>query len=195
MIKNLILASKSGIRLKILRDHGYRVEQHSSGVDEDEIKLSLKSSGATCLQIAKNLAELKANRISNKFPNMVVIGADQVLDLEGENIDKPKNIDEARQIMVRLNNKTHYLHSAVCVSRTGSMISNFHETNSLTMKAFNESEIEEYLKTNEIYKLKQYGVYQIEEGGKKLFNEIKGDEYSIMGLPMKQLKPYLDQLS
>jgi len=194
MIKDIILASQSGIRKKILQNYGYNVQQVTSGVDEDEVKLSLKQSGATCLQIAKNLAELKANRISAKYPNMVVIGADQVLDLDGENLDKPKNIKEAEEMLNKLNNKKHYLHSAVCVSRTGSMISNFHNSSSLTMKNLSEEEIQNYIEKKDIEKLKSYGVYQIEENGKELFCEIEGSEDSIMGLPMDQLKPYLDKL-
>ena len=194
MIKDIILASQSGIRKKILQNHGYNVQQVTSGVDEDEVKLSLKQSGATCLQIAKNLAELKANRISAKYPNMVVIGADQVLDLDGENLDKPKSIEEAEEMLNKLNNKKHYLHSAVCVSRTGSMISNFHKSSSLTMKNLSREEIQNYIEKKDIEKLKSYGVYQIEENGKELFSEIEGNEESIMGLPMDQLKPYLDKL-
>ena len=194
MIKDIILASQSGIRKKILQNYGYNVQQVTSGVDEDEVKLSLKKSGATCLQIAKNLAELKANRISAKYPNMVVIGADQVLDLDGENLDKPKSIVEAEEMLNKLNNKKHYLHSAVCISRTGSMISNFHNSSSLTMKNLSKEEIKNYIEKRNIEKLKSYGVYQIEENGKELFCEIKGSEESIMGLPMDQLKPYLDKL-
>jgi septum formation protein len=194
MIKDIILASQSGIRKKILQNHGYNVQQVTSGVDEEEVKLSLKQSGATCLQIAKNLAELKANRISAKYPNMVVIGADQVLDLDGENLDKPKNIKEAEEMLNKLNNKKHYLHSAVCVSRSGSMISNFHNSSSLTMKNLSKEEIKNYIEKRNIEKLKSYGVYQIEENGKELFCEIEGNEDSIMGLPMDQLKPYLDKL-
>jgi len=194
MIKDIILASQSGIRKKILQNHGYNVQQVTSGVDEDEVKLSLKQSGATCLQIAKNLAELKANRISTKYPNMVVIGADQVLDLDGENLDKPQSIKEAEDILIKLNNKKHYLHSAVCVSRTGSMISNFHSSSYLIMKNLSNEEIKNYIEKRDIEKLKSYGVYQIEENGKELFCEIKGSKESIMGLPMDQLKPYLDKL-
>lgn len=194
MIKDIILASQSGIRKKILQNYGYNVQQVTSGVDEDEVKLALKQSGATCLQIAKNLAELKANRISAKYPNMVVIGADQVLDLDGENLDKPKSIKEAEEMLNKLNNKKHYLHSAVCVSRTGSMISNFDSSSSLTMKNLSNEEIKNFIEKRDIKKLKSYGVYQIEENGKELFCKIEGSEESIMGLPMDQLKPYLDKL-
>ena len=134
MIKEVTLASSSGVRLKILEDNNFNVKQLSPGVDEDEVKISLINNGATCLQIAKNLAELKANRISAKFPGDVVIGADQVMDFQGKNFSKPKDKSEAKSILKILNNKKHYLHSAVCVSRAGSMISNFHESCPLKVK-------------------------------------------------------------
>ena len=195
MITKLILASKSDIRLKILEDNNYEVQQYSSGIDEDEIKLSLIHNHATPLQIAKNLAELKANRISSKFLNDVVIGADQTLDLDGKNIDKPKNLEEAKDILHSLNNQTHMLHSAVCVSRAGSMISHFHDTSILKMKKLSDIDILEYLEKIKLETMLKYGVYQIEGLGKSLFEKIDGDLDSILGLPMKQLKPYLDKLS
>jgi len=195
MITKLILASNSGIRLKILEDNNYKVQQFSSGIDEDEVKLSLIHNHATPLQIAKNLAELKANRISSKFLNDVVIGADQTLDLDGKNIDKPKNLEEAKDILHSLNNQTHMLHSAVCVSRAGSMISHFHDTSILKMKKLSDIDILEYLEKIKLETMLKYGVYQIEGLGKSLFEKIDGDLDSILGLPMKQLKPYLDKLS
>jgi len=195
MITKLILASNSGIRLKILEDNNYKVQQYSSGIDEDEVKLSLIHNHATPLQIAKNLAELKANRISSKFLNDVVIGADQTLDLDGKNIDKPKNLEEAKDILHSLNNQTHMLHSAVCVSRAGSMISHFHDTSILKMKKLSDIDILEYLEKIKLETMLKYGVYQIEGLGKSLFEKIDGDLDSILGLPMKQLKPYLDKLS
>jgi len=195
MITKLILASNSGIRLKILEDNNYKVQQFSSGIDEDEVKLSLIHNHATPLQIAKNLAELKANRISSKFLNDVVIGADQILDLDGKNIDKPKNLEEAKDILHSLNNQTHMLHSAVCVSRAGSMISHFHDTSILKMKKLSDIDILEYLEKIKLETMLKYGVYQIEGLGKSLFEKIDGDLDSILGLPMKQLKPYLDKLS
>jgi len=195
MITKLILASKSGIRLKILEDNNYEVQQYSSGIDEDEVKLSLIHNHATPLQIAKNLAELKANRVSSKFLNDVVIGADQTLDLDGKNIDKPKNLEEAKDILHSLNNQTHMLHSAVCVSRAGSMISHFHDTSILKMKKLSDIDILEYLEKIKLETMLKYGVYQIEGLGKSLFEKIDGDLDSILGLPMKQLKPYLDKLS
>jgi septum formation protein len=195
MITKLILASNSGIRLKILEDNNYEVQQCSSGIDEDEVKLSLIHNHATPLQIAKNLAELKANRISSKFLNDVVIGADQTLDLDGKNIDKPKNLEEAKDILHSLNNQTHMLHSAVCVSRAGSMISHFHDTSLLKMKKLSDIDISEYLEKIKLETMLKYGVYQIEGLGKSLFEKIDGELDSILGLPMKQLKPYLDKLS
>jgi len=195
MITKLILASKSGIRLKILEDNNYEVQQYSSGIDEDEIKLSLIHNHATPLQIAKNLAELKANRVSCKFLKDVVIGADQTLDLDGKNIDKPKNLEEAKDILHSLNNQTHMLHSAICVSRAGSMISHFHDTSLLKMKKLSDIDISEYLEKTKLETMLKYGVYQIEGLGKSLFEKIDGELDSILGLPMKQLKPYLDKLS
>ena len=195
MITKLILASNSGIRLKILEDNNYEVQQYSSGIDEDEIKLSLIHNHATPLQIAKNLAELKANRISSKFLNDVVIGADQTLDLDGKNIDKPKNLEEAKDILHSLNNQTHMLHSAICVSRAGSMISHFHDTSILKMKKLSDIDIIKYLEKIKLETMLKYGVYQIEGLGKSLFEKIDGELDSILGLPMKQLKPYLDKLS
>ena len=195
MITKLILASNSGIRLKILEDNNYEVQQYSSGIDEDEVKLSLIHNHATPLQIAKNLAELKANRVSCKFLKDVVIGADQTLDLDGKNIDKPKNLEEAKDILHSLNNQTHMLHSAICVSRAGSMISHFHDTSLLKMKKLSDIDISEYLEKTKLETMLKYGVYQIEGLGKSLFEKIDGELDSILGLPMKQLKPYLDKLS
>ncbi len=194
MANKVILASSSEIRLKILKDNHFEVIQESPGVDEDEVKISLIQNGATCLQIAKNLAELKANRISARFPSEVVIGADQVMELNGKNYSKPKNKDEAREILNLLNNNKHYLHSAVCVSRGGSMIFNFHESCLLKVKNLNNNEINEYIERLDLEKMLKYGVYQIEAGGLDLFDEIHDDMEAIMGLPMKQLKPYLHNL-
>ncbi len=194
MINKVILASSSGIRLKILKDNGFQVRQYSPGVDEDEVKLSLMSNGATCLQLAKNLSELKANRISSKFPAEVVIGADQVMEFNGKNYSKPRDKDEAKNILKLLNNNKHYLHSAVCVSRGGSMISNFHESCILKVKNLHDSEINDYIERLDLEKMLKYGVYQIEAGGLDLFDEIHHDMEAVMGLPMKQLKPYLHNL-
>lgn len=194
MINKVILASQSGIRLKILKKYNYEVQQFSSGVDEEEIKLSLTENGATCLQIAKNLAELKANRISAKFPNEVVIGADQTMEFEGKNYSKPKDKVEAKAILELLNNKKHFLHSAICVSRNGSMISNFHESCALKIKKLTDDDVNDYIKKLDPDKMLKYGLYQIEAGGMNLFDEIHKDMEAVMGLPMSQLKPYLDNL-
>ena len=194
MINRVILASQSGIRLKILKNYNYEVQQFSSGIDEEEIKLSLIENGANCLQIAKNLAELKANRISAKFPNEVVIGADQTMEFEGKNFSKPKDKAEAKATLELLNNKKHFLHSAICVSRSGSMISNFHESCSLKVKKLTNDDINDYIKKLDLEEMLKYGLYQIEAGGMNLFDEIHKDMEAIMGLPMSQLKPYLDNL-
>tara|TARA_B100000963_G_C22618759_1_gene668763 strand:+ start:2106 stop:2693 length:588 start_codon:yes stop_codon:yes gene_type:complete len=194
MINEVILASSSGIRLKILKDNKFKVKQISPGVDEEEIKASLTNSGATCLQIAKNLAELKANRISTRYPGEVVIGADQVMDFEGKNYSKPNSKEEAKSILKLLNNNKHFLHSAVCVSRGGSMITNFHESCSLKVKNLTNKEIDEYIEGLDEEKMLKYGVYQIEAGGLDLFDEVHDDMEAIMGLPMKQLKKYLNDL-
>lgn len=194
MINEVVLASSSGIRLNILQNNKFKVKQILPGIDEDEVKISLINSGATCLQIAKNLAELKANRVSAKYPGDVVIGADQVMDFKGKNYSKPKTKDEAKSILKILNNNKHILHSAVCVSRGGSMISNFHESCPLKVKNLTDKEIDEYIKRLDEEKMLKYGVYQIEAGGFDLFDEIHDDMEAIMGLPMKQLKIYLNNL-
>ena len=194
MINEVILASSSRVRLKILQDNKFKVKQISPGIDEEEVKISLISSGATCLQIAKNLAELKANRISAKYPGEVVIGADQVMDFKGKNYSKPNSKDEAKSILKLLNNNKHFLHSAVCVSRGGSMITNFHETCPLKVKNLTDKEIDKYIERLNEEQMLKYGVYQIEAGGLDLFDEIYDDMEAIMGLPMKQLKIYLNNL-
>ncbi|MEK9716704.1 MAG: Maf family protein [Pelagibacteraceae bacterium] len=194
MITNVVLASNSGIRLEILKKNGFQVEQIPSSVDEEEVKNSLIASGASCLQIAKSLAELKANKVSQKFPEKVVIGADQVMELKGENFSKPKDKNEAKEILKKLNNNTHFLHSAVCVSRTGSMISHFHESCKLKVKNLSDDEIDSYIDRLNEDQMKKYGVYQIEAGGLELFEEISDDMEAIMGLPMSQLKEYLFNL-
>lgn len=194
MITNVVLASNSGIRLEILKKNGFQVEQIPSSVDEEEVKNSLIASGASCLQIAKSLAELKANKVSQKFPEKVVIGADQVMELKGENFSKPKDKNEAKEILKKLNNNTHFLHSAVCVSRTGSMIAHFHESCKLKVKNLSDDEINSYIDRLNEDQMKKYGVYQIEAGGLDLFEEISDDMEAIMGLPMSQLKEYLFNL-
>ena len=190
MIKNIILASKSDIRRKILEEENFLVEVKPSNIDEDEIKISLINNGANCLQIAKSLAEHKANRVSGQSPQNYVLGADQVLDLNNEYINKPNNKDEAKKILLNLNNKKHKLHSALCVSKNGSMIWHYDETSFLTMKDLSIKEIDIYLDKINLDTLKKYGVYQIEGEGKKLFKTIDGDYNSILGMPTKSLISY-----
>ena len=193
MIRNIILASKSGVRKKILEDAGFEIQVEISNVDEDEIKQSMKANNATCVSIAKSLAEHKANRISSKFSNYFVLGADQVLDLEENCISKPKNDKEAKIIIKQLNGKTHKLHSAVCVSKNGSMVWHYHETSSLKMKELSDQEIENYLKIVGTETMKKYGVYQIESEGKNLFETIDGDTNSILGMPIIAVTDYFNQ--
>ena len=193
MIRNIILASKSGVRKKILEDAGFEIQVEISNVDEDEIKQSMKANNATCVSIAKSLAEHKANRISSKFSNYFVLGADQVLDLEENCISKPKNDKEAKIIIKQLNGKIHKLHSAVCVSKNGSMVWHYHETSSLKMKELSDQEIENYLKSVGTETMKKYGVYQIESEGKNLFETIDGDTNSILGMPIIAVTDYFNQ--
>ena len=194
MINQIILASKSEVRKKILRDNKIECRVVPSNVDEDSIKESLLKEKASPTIISKNLAELKANKISQKFINEIVIGADSVIDLGGEIISKPNDRIEAFEILKKLNGKTHQLVSSVCISRGGSMIWNYTEKASLTMKNMSFLELEIYLKKISDEALYAYNVYQIEGEGKNLFSEIKGGEDTIMGLPVKQIKEYLNRL-
>ncbi len=187
----IVLASKSGVRKKILQDNNLECEVIPSNVDEDQAKLSLINEGATPKLISKNLAELKANKISKKKPDQIVLGADSVIDLEGVLISKPKNREEALEILKKLNGKKHQLISSVCISKNGSMIWNYTDSSDLTMKKMNSKEIKSYLDEIKDEQLYAYGVYQIEAGGKLLFSKIEGDQDSIMGLPIKQIKEYL----
>ena len=190
MIKKIILASKSNIRKQILEKANFLVEVKPSNIDEDEIKLSMKANGANCLQIAKSLAEHKANKVSNKSPQHYVLGADQVLELNDQCINKPSSKVEAKKTILKLNNKSHKLHSALCVSRNGSMVWHYDETSFLTMKNLSNEEMDSYLSKIDLCKLKQYGVYQIEGEGKNLFKKIIGDYNSILGMPTKSLINY-----
>ena len=194
MNKEIILASNSKIRKKILEKNGINCTAEPSNIDEDVIKISLLKEGATPAVISKNLAELKANKISQKRTNSLVLGADSVIDLEGTIISKPTNREEAFGILRRLNGKTHDLISSVCVSINGSMIWNYTDKASLTMKNLNDEEIKDYLSKITDVALYSYNVYQIEGLGKSLFSEIKGDENTIMGLPIKEIKKYLTYL-
>ena len=194
MINNIILASKSEVRKKILNQNGINCEVIPSNVDEDQVKESLLKEKATPKIISKNLAELKANKVSNKKNNYIVLGADSVLDLNGEIISKPKNRDEALTILEKLNGQKHQLISSVCISKNGSMIWNSTDASTLTMKQLNSDEIKSYLTKIRDKELYAYGVYQIETDGRSLFSKIEGDEDTIMGLPVKQIKEYLNTL-
>ena len=190
----IILASKSEVRKKILNEHNIKCEVFPSNVDEDEVKISLISSGADPLLISKNLAELKSNKVSLKKPDQIVLGADSVIDLDGNLISKPKSRSEALDILQRLNGKKHQLISSVCISKNGSMIWNYTDTSSLTMKKLSLEQIKEYLLKVRDKELFAYGVYQIEAGGKTLFSKIEGNKDSIMGLPIDQIKDYINTL-
>jgi len=194
MVNEIILASKSEVRKKILENNKIKCRVEPSNVDEDTVKESLLNEKATPTIISKNLAELKANKISQKFINAIVMGADSVIDLEGEIISKPNNRTEALKILKKLNGKTHQLISSVCISKAGSMIWNYTDKASLTMKNMSLLELETYLKKISDVSLYAYNVYQIEGEGKSLFSKIEGDENTIMGLPVKQIKEYLNIL-
>ena len=194
MINKIILASKSAIRKKILDKNGINCEVVPANVDEDQVKESLLQEKATPEIISKNLAELKANKVSEKEHDYLVLGADSVIDLNGELISKPTNRNEAFNILVKLNGQKHQLISSVCISKNGSMIWNFTDASTLTMKQLNLDEIKSYLSKIKDKELYAYGVYQIEAGGRSLFSNIEGDEDTIMGLPVKQIKEYLNTL-
>ena len=187
----IILASKSKVRKEILDKNNIYNQVKPSNVDEDIVKLSLLKNKATPEDISKNLAELKANKVSQVNKNVLVLGADSVIDLDGELISKPENRKEALNILKKLNGKKHNLISSVCISKNGSMIWNFTDMATLTMKNFNENELKVYLSKIPDEILYAYNVYQIEREGRNLFLEIKGDENTIMGLPIKKIKDYL----
>ena len=194
MIDKIILASRSEVRKKILDQNGINNEAIPANVDENQIKESLLKEKATPTIISKNLAELKANKISEKKHDYLVLGADSVIDLKGELISKPTNREEALIILEKLNGQKHQLISSVCISKNGSMIWNFTDTSTLTMKQLNSDEIKSYLAKIRDKELYAYGVYQIEADGRSLFSKIEGDENTIMGLPIKQIKEYLNTL-
>jgi len=189
---NIILASKSGVRKKILDQNSINCEVVPANVDEELIKESLLKEKETPRTISKNLAELKANKVSEKRANKLVLGADSVIDLNGELISKPRNREEALGILEKLNGKKHQLISSVCVSKNGSMIWNYSDSSTLTMKQLNLDEIKSYLTKIKDKELYAYGVYQIEANGRSLFSKIEGNEDTIMGLPIKQIKEYLN---
>ena len=191
MINKIILASQSEVRKKILNSNKVECEVMPANIDEEQIKESMLKEKASPKIISKNLAELKANKISMKNKNNLVLGADSVIDLNGELISKPTNREEALVILNKLNGKKHQLISSVCISKNGSMIWNFTDTSVLTMKNFDLVDIKSYLKKISDKDLYAYNVYQIEGEGRSLFSKIEGDEDTIMGLPIKQIKEYL----
>ena len=191
MLNKIILASKSKVRKDILDRHNIQTTVEPSNVDEDIVKLSLLKENATPEIISKNLAELKANKISAKMQDKIVLGADSVIDLNGELISKPESREEAMIILKKLNGKPHFLISSVCISKNGSMIWNYTDKATLIMKNFSDSELAEYLSKISDENLYAYNVYQIEGEGRNLFSNIEGDENTIMGLPIKKIKEYL----
>ena len=194
MINKIVLASKSRVRKKILDENGIECEVIPSNIDEDQIKEAFLKEKTTPKIISKNLAELKANKVSKKKNNHLVLGADSVIDLDGKLISKPTNREEALNILKELNGQRHQLISSVCISKNGSMMWNFTDAATLTMKKLNLDEIKSYLAKIRDKELYAYGVYQIESDGRSLFSKIEGDEDTIMGLPVKQIKEYLNTL-
>jgi septum formation protein len=189
-MKDIILASASGIRLKILKDHGFNVRVIPAGIDEDEIKNSLLNERFTSFDISRALAETKAKKISSKFINDMVLGADQVLDFKGKIFNKPENMESAVNLMQKLNGNSHFLFSSICLSKNNAVIWMHTEKIILKMKKLSDEFIKNYLDKVGLETIKQYGVYQIEGQGKELFEQIQGDEYSVMGMPIKQLMNY-----
>ena len=194
MLNKIILASKSKVRKEILDKNNIPNKVEPSNVDEDTVKDSLLKEKATPDIISKNLAELKANKVSLKKIDQIVLGADSVIDLDGELISKPENREEALKILKKLNGKKHYLVSSVCISKNGSMVWNYTDKATLTMKNFSDDDLKSYLSKIPDNALYAYNVYQIEGEGRKLFSDIRGDEDTIMGLPIKQIKEYLKEV-
>ena len=194
MLNKIILASKSKVRKDILDKNGIKCVVVPSNVDEDPVKESLLKEQASSEIISKNLAELKANKVSMKKTDEIVLGADSVIDLEGELISKPESRKEAMEILRKLNGKSHFLISSVCISKNGSMIWNYTDKAKLTMKNFSDDELKEYLSKISDETLYAYNVYQIEGEGRNLFAKIEGDEDTIMGLPIKKIKEYISSL-
>ena len=194
MVNKIILASKSKVRKKILEDNGIVCSVEPTNIDEDLIKESLLNEGASPSIISKNLAELKANKISQQKNDELVLGADSIIDLNGEIVSKPSNRDKALDILKKLNGKKHYLISSVCISKNGFMIWNYTDKAGLTMKQMSNDELKLYLSKIKDEALYAYNVYQIEGEGRSLFSKIEGDEDTIMGLPIKQIKEYLENL-
>jgi len=194
MVNKIILASKSKVRKKILEENGIICEVESANIDEDLVKESLINEGAPPSIISKNLAELKANKISQQKNGELVLGADSIIDLNGEIVSKPSNRDKALDILKKLNGKKHYLISSVCISINGFMIWNYTDKAGLTMKQMSNDELKLYLSKIKDEALYAYNVYQIEGEGRSLFSKIEGNEDTIMGLPIKQIKEYLENL-
>ena len=192
MDKKIILASKSKVRKNILSNNGISCQVEPSNVDEDIIKESLEKQNASPEIVSKNLAELKANKVSQKFLNEYVLGADSVIDLKGKVISKPTNREEAFKILKSLNGEVHYLISSVCISKGGSMVWNYTDKASLTMKYMPDNELKDYLSKISDEALYAYNVYQIEGLGRSLFSKIEGNENTIMGLPVEKIKEYLN---
>ena len=189
----IILASGSGVRKKILDKYNVESDVVVSNVDEEQVKEALLSENATPLIISKNLAEIKSTKVSSKNPDRLVLGADSVISLNNKLINKPRSRKEALEILKELNNSKHYLISSVCISRNGAMIWNHSDQSELKMKNFKEEELIEYLDRIKTETLLMYGVYQVEADGLNLFEYIKGDQDSIMGLPIKQIMNYIKQ--
>ena len=190
---DIILASKSQVRRDILKKNNINCSVEPSNVDEEPVKASLIQEGASPEMISKNLAELKANKVSQKMDQELVLGADSVIDLNGELISKPENRKEALEILKKLNGKKHDLISSVCISKNGSMIWNYTDKAELTMKEMSDSDLKDYLSKISDEALYSYNVYQIEGEGKNLFEKIEGDTNTIMGLPIKKIKDYLNK--
>ena len=194
MLSKIILASKSGVRKDILDKNNIECVVEPSKVDENPVKESLLKEQASSEIISKNLAELKANKVSMKKTDEIVLGADSVIDLDGKLISKPESREEAMEILKKLNGKSHFLISSVCISKNGSMIWNYTDKAKLTMKNFSDDELKNYLSKISDEALYAYNVYQIEGEGRSLFESIEGDEDTIMGLPVKKIKDYLSSL-
>ena len=189
----IILASKSGVRKQILDNYNIDCDVEVSNVDEDQVKNSLLAEGANPLLISKNLAEIKSIKVSNRNPGRLVLGADSVVSLNNELINKPRSREEALEILKKLNNSKHYLISSVCIAKNGAMIWNHTDSSELKMKNFSESQLLKYLEKIDTKTLLNYGVYQIESEGLELFDYVKGDRNSIMGLPIKEIENYIRQ--
>ena len=194
MLSKIILASKSGVRKDILDKNNIECVVEPSNVDENPVKESLLKEQASSEIISKNLAELKANKVSIKKTDEIVLGADSVIDLDGKLISKPESREEAMEILRKLNGKSHFLISSVCISKNGSMIWNYTDKAKLTMKNFSDDELKKYLSKISDETLYAYNVYQIEGEGRSLFAHIEGDEDTIMGLPVKKIKEYIRSL-